>query len=145
MDTMWRGLADLVVSAHYTFMAYLVVGGFLAWRWPKTIWVHAAAVGWAVLIVTTKVPCPLTAAQNHLREDAGLRPLSNSFINLYIRGTFYPADHQTIARIVIGVVVIASWVGFVRVQRRRGLGSGPDATPVTESQRPHARRSTASR
>lgn len=117
MDTVWRGLADLAVTAHYAFMAYLVLGGFLAWRWRRSIWTHAAAAAWAVLIVTTKIPCPLTALQNHFRENAGMHPLSNSFINLYIRGTFYPADQQTVSQIVIGVIIIASWIGFARLQR----------------------------
>jgi len=119
MNTLWRGLADGVVAVHYAYMAYLVVGGFLAWRWPRTIWLHVVAVGWAVAIVVTKVPCPLTALQNHFRESAGQRPLSDSFINLYIRGTFYPADQQTIARVALAAIVLGSWIGFVRLQRRR--------------------------
>jgi hypothetical protein len=118
VDTLWRGLADVVVAAHYAFMVYLVIGGFVAWRWPKTIWAHVVTVAWAVLIVTTKVPCPLTALQNHFRESAGQRSLSDSFINVYIRGTFYPVDQQTLARVVLGVVIIASWIGFARLQRR---------------------------
>ena len=131
MDTMWRGLADAVAGVHYTFMAYLLAGGFIAWRWPKTIWAHAVAVVWAILIVTTKVPCPLTALQNHFRENAGQRPLSDSFINLYIRGTFYPSDRQTVAQAATAVVVIASWIGLARVQRRRRPQPAPSAlTPV---------------
>ena len=122
MHTLSIGLADAVVGVHYAYMAYLVVGGFIAWRWPRTIWAHAVAVAWAVAIVTTKVPCPLTALQNTLRESAGRPPLSDSFINLYIRGTFYPADQQTIARALIGAVVVVSWVGFVLLQRRRKRG-----------------------
>jgi hypothetical protein len=119
VDTLWRRLADGVAGVHYAYMAYLLVGGFIAWRWPKTIWVHGVAALWAILIVTTKVPCPLTALQNHVRESGGQRPLSNSFINLYIRGTFYPADKQTVAQAATAVVVIASWVRFSRLQRRR--------------------------
>lgn len=119
VHTLWLGLADAVVAVHYAYMAYLVVGGFIAWQWRWTIWTHALAVIWAIAIVVTKVPCPLTALQNHFRENAGQRPLSDSFINLYIRGTFYPADQQTIARLAIAAVVLISWIGFVRVQRRR--------------------------
>jgi Protein of Unknown function (DUF2784) len=118
MDTLWRELADGVAGLHYAFMAFLVVGGFLAWRWRWLIWVHVVAVVWAVLIVTTHIPCPLTALQNHLREMAGQRPLSDSFINLYIRGTFYPEGQQPLAQAVLGMVVLASWIGFQR--RRRG-------------------------
>ncbi|MDP9093148.1 MAG: DUF2784 domain-containing protein [Actinomycetota bacterium] len=119
MDTLWRRLADGVAGVHYAYMAYMLVGGFIAWRWPKTIWAHRVAVLWAALIVTTKVPCPLTAMQNRLRESAGQRPLSDSFINLYIRGTFYPADEQTVARAATAAAVIASWVGFARLQHRK--------------------------
>ena len=118
MHTLWRGLADAVVAVHYAYMAYLIVGGFIAWLWRWTIWAHAAAVAWAIAIIATKVPCPLTALQNHFRHSAGERPLSDSFINLYIRGTFYPADQQTIARVVLAVIVLASWIGFALVQRR---------------------------
>lgn len=119
MDTMWRALADVVVGVHYAFLAYLVVGGFIAWRWRKTIWLHIAAAIWAVLIVVTKVPCPLTALQNHFRESAGQRPLSSSFINLYIRGTFYPANDQTLAQLAIAVVVLTSWFGYIRLRATR--------------------------
>jgi hypothetical protein len=119
VDGLWRGLADLVVGLHYGYMALLVAGGFIAWRWPKVIWAHVVVVAWAVLIVTTHIPCPLTALQNHLRETAGQQPLSNSFINLYIRGTFYPDGQQALAQAVIGLVVIASWVGFARLRRGR--------------------------
>jgi hypothetical protein len=118
VDTLWRGLAGIVVGVHYAYMGYLLVGGFLAWRLPRTIWVHAVATVWAVLIVTTKVPCPLTALQNRLRENAGERALPTSFIDTYVRGTLYPSGHQTLAQAVTAAVVIASWVGFVRRQRR---------------------------
>src|SRR5581483_7329124 len=88
VDTVWRWLADAVVGLHYAYMGYMLLGGFLAWRWLRTIWLHVLAVVWAVSTVTTKIPCPLTAPQNHFRESAGRRPLGDSFINTYVRGTF---------------------------------------------------------
>jgi uncharacterized protein DUF2784 len=128
VDTVWRALADVVVGFHYAFMGFLVVGGFLAWRWRWLIWAHVVAVVWAVLIVTTHIPCPLTALQNHLREMAGQRPLSDSFINLYIRGTFYPEDQQPLGQAVLGVVVLTAWIGFVRLRpRQQGALTGERA------------------
>lgn len=119
MDTMWRALADVVVGVHYAFLAYLVVGGFIAWRWRKTIWVHAGAAVWGILIIVTKVPCPLTALQNQFRENAGMHSMGTSFINIYVRGTLYPAEHETLAQLAIAVVVLASWIGFVRSRPMR--------------------------
>jgi hypothetical protein len=117
VNTLWRGLADTVIGVHFAYLAYLIVGGFIAWRWPKTFAIHVLAAVWAALIVTTKVPCPLTALQNQLREQAGERPLSDSFINVYVRGTFYPEGRQSIAQAAMGVVVLASW--FVLLYRWR--------------------------
>jgi len=116
----YRLLADAVAGLHYAYLAYLLVGGFVAWRWPRTIALHVFAAVWAVLVIATPVPCPLTAAQNALRERGGQPPLRDSFINTYIRGTFYPAAHQTETRVVVAGVVVASWIGFaLRMRRRR--------------------------
>ncbi|PZS34482.1 MAG: DUF2784 domain-containing protein [Pseudonocardiales bacterium] len=114
---MWRALADGMVGIHYAYIAYMIVGGFIAWRWRKTIVVHVVAVVWAVLIVTTKVPCPVTALQNNFRQRAGDAPLSDSFINVYIRGTFYPEGQQTLSRIVVGGLILLSWVGYYYLRR----------------------------
>jgi hypothetical protein len=116
----YRLLGDTVAGVHYAYLAYLLVGGFVAWRWPRTIALHAVAAVWAVLIIATPVPCPLTAAQNALRERGGQPPLRDSFINTYIRGTFYPAAYETETRVVVAGIVVASWVGFaLRMRRRR--------------------------
>ena len=43
---MAKFLADVTVAVH--LMALLLIGrGFLAWRWPKLIFVHFLAVIWA--------------------------------------------------------------------------------------------------
>ena len=47
-------LADAVVIVHF---AYVAVGGLLAWRWPRMLWLH------------------LVLCQNPSRRRAGLRPV----------------------------------------------------------------------
>ena len=113
----YRLLADGVASVHYAYLVYLLVGGFIAWRWPRTIVAHIVAAIWAVLIIATPVPCPLTAAQNVLRELGGQSALPDSFINIYVRGTFYPAAHETETRAVVAAIVVVSWIGFVLRRR----------------------------
>jgi len=115
----YRLLADGVAGVHYAYLAYLVGGGFVAWRWPRTIAVHGLAAAWGVVVVAAGWPCPLTAAQNALRERGGEPRLSDTFINSYIRGTFYPAAHDAEARGVVAAVVVASWVGYALRRRRR--------------------------
>ena len=75
MTDLWRWSGDGVAGVHFAYLAYLIVGGFVAWRWPKTVVAHAVAAFWAVLIVATPVPCPLTSLQEEFRRLAGQAPL----------------------------------------------------------------------
>lgn len=115
----YRLLADGVAGVHYAYLAYLLGGGFVAWRWPRTITAHLVAAGWAVLVVAAQLPCPLTAAQNALRERVGEPRLGDTFINTYVRGTFYPAAHETQVRVAVAGIVAASWAGPL-LRRDRG-------------------------
>ncbi|MCV7085292.1 DUF2784 family protein [Mycolicibacter hiberniae] len=44
---MYRIAVVLIVAAHLGFLGYVVVGGFLALRRPRTLWLHGVAVAWA--------------------------------------------------------------------------------------------------
>ena len=43
----YEWLVTLVLALHFAYVAYVVVGGFLAWRWPRAIWPHLVACAWA--------------------------------------------------------------------------------------------------
>ena len=105
----YRWLAVAMVALHLGYLAYLVVGGFLAWRWQRTLALHMVAVTWGVLIVLTEAPCPLTWLQNALRTRGGQPELHASFIDTYVSGVFYPAEHEVIARSLVALVVAISW------------------------------------
>ena len=109
---LYRWLASAVVGAHFGYLAYLVGGGYLAWRWPRTFALHLAAVIWAVLLVAAYVECPLTSLQNALRVRGGEHPLAGSFLNTYARGVFYPAGHQAATQGVVALIVAISWIGL---------------------------------
>lgn len=117
---MWfRLLADAAMVAHFAFLAYLVVGGFLAWRWPRTIWVHLAVAAYGLFNVLVGWACPLTYVENWGRERADDATLpATGFIDHYIAGVVYPREHETLAQLIVAVVVLVSWVGYL-VRRRR--------------------------
>jgi hypothetical protein len=118
----WRILGDGMVGAHFAFLGYLIVGGFLAWRWPRTIYVHVAAVIWGALIIITKVPCPLTALQNRFRELGGQQALGgpdSGFIAHYVKGHLYAVPYEWIVQTVVAVIVLTSWVGVAIRARHR--------------------------
>jgi hypothetical protein len=121
----------LILTAHFAYVAYVVVGGFLAWRWPRAIWPHLLACAWAALIVLGWVDCPLTWAEDWARHRAGQGHLTQGFVDRYLTNVIYPARYLGLARLVVAVVIATSWVGayvFARRRARRRVASGPDTT-----------------
>lgn len=104
--------ADVVVVLHFTVLAFLLAGGFLAWRWHWVIYPHLALAAWAVLSIVTPTVCPLTVWENDLRAMAGRPVLETGFIDHYIDGVWYPESASTLVQLVLGSIVIFSWVRF---------------------------------
>ena len=106
-------LADLVVVAHFAFIVFAVAGGILVVKWPRLVWVHLAAVGWAAVVELCGWICPLTPLENRLRGEPGYR---SDFISHYLVPVMYPAGLTRKIQIALGVsvivlnVVIYSWI-----------------------------------
>ena len=116
----YRLLADLVMVVHFGFIAFVVVGGLAAWRWPWLIWVHVPAAVWGLAIVVVGTPCPLTWMENWARERAGQQKLEpTGFIDTYLEGVIYPEDHAPVLQSLAAVAVLVSWVVLAYRHRPR--------------------------
>lgn len=106
------------VGAHFAYLLYLPSGGFLALRWPRTIWLHLASVCWGVAVVTLPVPCPLTSLEDWARARAGMQPLpSTGFVDRYVEGVLYPPGRTGAAQALAFIAAALSWVALAA---RRG-------------------------
>jgi hypothetical protein len=122
MSSLYIIVVAVVVAAHFAFIGYLVVGGFVALRWPRTIFLHMLAVVWGVGSLSLHLLCPLTDVERWARARAGMAPLqSDGFIAHYITGVLYPADAVGVVESVVFAVVIVSWglFGYAVVRGRR--------------------------
>jgi hypothetical protein len=118
----YRELVTVILVVHFAYLAFVVFGGFLSWRWPRLFWPHLAAAGWGLAVVALSLRCPLTTAENWARVRAGLAPEARGFIDRYIEGVLYPARFTVLLQTLAGLLVIGSWVGaylFRRNRRRR--------------------------
>jgi Protein of Unknown function (DUF2784) len=104
---------------HFAFLGYVIVGGFLAWRWPWAIWPHLAAVGWGLSTVLVTLPCPLTGLEDWSRRRAGQAGLPRGFFRQYLEGVVYPARYTAVLEWVIATVVMATWFGACLLWRAR--------------------------
>ncbi|SEB26093.1 MULTISPECIES: DUF2784 domain-containing protein [unclassified Mycobacterium] len=115
----YSAIAAAAVAAHFAFLGYLIGGGFLAWRWPVTVWVHAFIVGWTAIILTGVVECPLTTVERWARDRAGMSPLPRAgFIDHHVAGVLYPRGWGAVAEIVVIAAILASWIGLRRRHSR---------------------------
>jgi hypothetical protein len=113
-------LVTTVLALHFVYVAYVVAGGFLAWRWPKAIWPHLVACVWGILIVAGWVDCPLTWAEDWARQRAGQASPTEGFVDRYLDNVLYPERYVNLVRLGIAAVVGGSWLGaYLRVRARR--------------------------
>jgi hypothetical protein len=127
----FRVVVYAAMGAHYAFMAFGVFGGFLAWRWPRVLWLQALAATWMVLIVVAHLSCPLTWLEDRARERAGMAPQPGGFIANHVAGVFFPHGYQPAAMAVAATIVLISWAGV----RWRAARPRPTAGTRSRSRR----------
>ena len=109
---MYRLLADAVMLAHFGFLAFVVLGGFVAWRYRWVLVPHVAAVSWGALTVVVGLQCPLTGWEDGLRRLGDEDGLPRGFIDTYLTGVVYPPEYLPVAQLLAAVLVVVSWVGM---------------------------------
>ena len=104
---LYRLLANAVVIVHGLFIAFVVLGGFLAWRRPWVAAFHIPAAVWGVLIEYGGWICPLTPLENSLRARAGDAGYAGGFVEHYVLPAIYPAGLTPRVQVVLGTMVLA--------------------------------------
>lgn len=121
---MWYLIAaDLVLVLHLLFIGFVVGGSFLAWRWPRLIWVQLPAMVYGVLVELVGFACPLTALQDYLLRKGGQAGYRGGFISHYLIQAIYPPGLTRPIQIGLGLfVALIAVVGYGGYLRRHGPG-----------------------
>ena len=120
-------LADLTMLVHFTFLAFVVFGGFVAMKWPCVIWAHVLLAAWGFSTIVFSIRCPLTDVEDWARARAGEAKLTGTgFIDHYLEGVLYPEEYTGLLQAAAALVVAGSWVGLL--MRRRSQRHPPCRT-----------------
>jgi len=104
---LYRVLADVVVLLHTAFVVFVVVGGFLVWRWRWVVWAHVPCALWGIAIEYGGWICPLTPLENAFRARAGLEGYRGGFVEHYVSPLLSPAGLTRPAQATPGTLVLA--------------------------------------
>lgn len=115
----YRLLADGIVVVHAAFVAFVVLGGLLALRWPRAAWVHLPAAAWGVFIEYSGLICPLTPLEIALRRRGSQAGYTGGFIEHYLVPAIYPAGLTRNAQFMLGSLALALNIGVYAVVIRR--------------------------
>ncbi len=90
METFYRIAADMTVTLHLAYVAFVVLGlvtivagYFRSWSWVRNRWfrgMHLTMILVVVVEAWVGVVCPLTTLEHFLRERAGETTYSGSFV-----------------------------------------------------------------
>ena len=115
-------LADLVLALHALFVVFVVLGGLLALRWRRAVFVHVPCALWGTWVVLAGWICPLTPLEVALRQQAGEGGYTGGFLEHYVVPILYPGDLTRGIQIGLGVVAlvlnIAIYAAMTRWWRR---------------------------
>lgn len=117
----YRIAADLVLVVHLLFIAFVVGGAFLAWRWPRIMWVQLPAMVYGAVVEFVGFTCPLTPLQNYLMRRGGESGYRGGFISHYLVQVIYPPGLTRGIQIGLGLsVVVTAAAGYGGYLRRHG-------------------------
>ena len=115
--------ADAILIVHLFFIVFAVAGGLLVLKWSRLVWLHMAAVGWAVWIALSGSICPLTPLEQLLRQKSGEASYSGGFIEHYLEPIIYPEsltrEAQWWIAVFLLVVNILAYLLVFRARRKR--------------------------
>lgn len=128
-----RALADVVALLHLAFVAFVVLGGFLALRWPRAAWVHLPCAAYGAAIEIARWTCPLTPLENALRERGGQAGYGGGFVEHYLLPLLYPVPFPAwLSWALAAVVLLVNGVAYgsvLALRRRRLPGAGAARGP----------------
>ena len=118
---LFRRLADLVLLVHFAFVAFVVLGGLAALKWPRIAWVHIPVALYGASVEFLGFVCPLTPLEVWLRRRGGEAGYAGGFVEHYVTATLYPMGLTRTLQFELGafVLLINAAVYTIWWRRRR--------------------------
>ncbi|MEO5580643.1 MAG: DUF2784 domain-containing protein [Gemmatimonadaceae bacterium] len=108
----WVTIARGIAGVHIAYSLFVIAGSLLVLAWPDLIWIHLAAIAWAVATMLFDLGCPLTPWEKQAWRRGGRVPYEEGFLQHHIlRHRFDPANsRRNHAMLGVGAVLVNALV-----------------------------------
>ncbi|MDY6837769.1 MAG: DUF2784 domain-containing protein [Thermodesulfobacteriota bacterium] len=103
---LYKNLADLVLTLHFAFVLFAMLGALLVLIWQRLAWIHIPLALWAVIVEITGWMCPLTPLEHWLRLKGGIPVEQLGFVEQYLYPLLYPTPLTRGFQVILGAVVL---------------------------------------
>ena len=86
----YRLLLELVITAHFAFIVFIVFGAALALVRQWMVFLHLPALVYGLVIELLNFKCPLAIVENWMRDLSFEAGFGNGFLEPYLIGLIYP-------------------------------------------------------
>lgn len=112
-------LARTIAGLHMAFAVFVVAGSLLVLLWPWLMWVHLAAVTWAIATMGFDLGCPLTPWEKQSWVRGGRVPYEEGFLQHHVLGSWFNPANSRRDHILLGItVLILNAVVYYYILRR---------------------------
>jgi Protein of Unknown function (DUF2784) len=129
------------VIVHVAFIAFVLLGGYAAWRWPRLVWLHVPSVAVIGVLFAFGADCPLTDLEKYLRRQAGESVYRDGFVAHYLVPGVPDGVRSVVVPVVVVTLTVIAYAGLLRRARRsrpdrRAAGTRPRVfAPTTRPSR----------
>jgi len=103
----YRILTNAVITIHFAFLVFVVLGGLIARRYRLLVIPHLCAAAWGVYVEAMPgLICPLTSLENALALKSAAAGYGTGFVEHYLVPIIYPDGLTPLAQRGLAAVVI---------------------------------------
>lgn len=115
----YRILAVVALALHLSWIVWVALGCALTRGRPVLRWLHIGSLLYAVVIVLSAWPCPLTFVEQWAGRRAGLASYDDTFLEHYLDRLVYPdLPFWLVTSVSVAICLFNLGIYFFRFRRR---------------------------